>query len=134
MSKLTIKPTIHDAFESIWNDFLYPCMNTISNTTDWIPSRDIQNQQSLMAMELEEQFVEIAAKSDELPYDLDKSLAGTIVKKENRLAPLFYDWLRQQNEIAVNPGLVNPSSFLATFKISNCDRVQNAQCKVTRKK
>jgi len=111
MNKLMKKPTTHDAFESIWLDYHYPITNTISNTTNWIPSQDIQNQQSLISMELEEQFVESVTKSDELPFVFEKTLEGTILKKENRLGALFYYLLRLQNESA-------------TFKIHNCERRQ----------
>jgi len=125
MNKLTKKLTTQDVFKSIWMDFLYPINNTNTRTIDWILSQDIQNQQSLFCIELAEQLAESAPKSNKLPFVLERSFTGTILKMQNPPAQLFYNWLVQQNAIAVNPDQVDPSPFLATFKIGNCDHVQN---------
>ena len=54
------KLTTHDAFESIWHDYLYSNLNS---NAPWLLSQDIQDAQALVSMELVEQFVESVAKS-----------------------------------------------------------------------
>jgi len=80
MNTVSRKPTIDDTFKFIWHD--YHCPNTDTNRkTDWMPSQDIKDQQPLLFMELAEKFVESVAKSDVLPFDFNKSMYGTILRK-----------------------------------------------------
>ena len=124
MKKLTKKQTTHDSFQTIWLDYQYPHTDIINHTVYWIVSQDIKNEQFLIYVELVEEFVDSASKLAKSPFVFEKTLEGTILKEENQLGALFYDLLRLQNEIAVNPGEIRPHLFSATFKIHNCERRQ----------
>jgi hypothetical protein len=125
MNVIPKKLTTDDIFDSIWYDYHYPDANTNANShgyAHWVLSQDVQDQQDLVyCLRLAEQFVECAAKSTELPFELDKTLDGAILKKVNRPGELFYDLLRQQNANVGIPGAGNP--YFSSFKIQNFDRL-----------
>lgn len=123
MNNPTIKLTKRDAFESIWFDSQYPSLNTIDHTTNWIISQDVQAEQSLMCLELEEQFVECVEKSEKMPFKFDKSMAGTTLndKKPSNPGRLFYALLSMQHGNTINSTSISP----AIFRIRNYDGNQN---------
>lgn len=122
MNKTTEKPTAQDGFESIWSDYQYPSTDMTGNIS-WMLSQDIQNEQTIQCMEIAEQFVEKVAKSADLPFVFDKTMKGTVLKKQNQLGTLFYQLLRLQNGLLVNAdganwGFIPP----ANFKIQYSDK------------